>query len=501
MARRAIIPAPASAAAASAVAPPPPPPEPKTAVVVVHGMGEQRPMDTIWDFVEALWVCDRDVTGPRTSMVYPKPDPITGSFELRRITTRNVPLEHGVDKRADFFEFYWAHLMTGNTVKGVVSWMWSLFVRSPFTVPGRLVPLWLFGLLALAVTGVCLVLGIKPDLVKSVLTHLGVALPPAWMFAAAAVLSALLAFGSTQWLGPVAGDAARYLSPTPDNVAARQNIREAGVDLLAKLHASGRYDRIVLVGHSLGTVVAYDILTFAWGRIPADVLFAAHAKGSAPLKAMEALELESGRLRHALAADIGVRREAYRAAQRVYFDALRKVATPKDGPLWLVSDFVTCGSPLSSADVLLAPDRKTLELKKSQREFPSSPPWLEKDSPAGGRYRFSYPVNKPVRAPHHAAVMAPTVWTNVYFPSVLILFGDLISGRVAPLFGRGVLDVRVPIGAPVFRHLDYWKDPSSHPPRPWLKALRRAVNLKLLADAPLWSGQSTAAEVRAADLP
>ena len=106
-------------------------------------MAVWRPMDTIWGFVQALWVCDRDVTSPRTSMVYPKPDPITGSFELRRITTRNVPLENGVDKRADFFEFYWAHLMTGNTVQSVAAWLLGLFIRSPATVPRRLLLLWL----------------------------------------------------------------------------------------------------------------------------------------------------------------------------------------------------------------------------------------------------------------------------------------------------------------------------------------------------------------------
>jgi hypothetical protein len=473
---------------------------PKTAIVVVHGMGEQRPMDTLWGFVKGLWICDRDITGSHTSAVYPKPDPITGSFELRRITTRRVPLEDGVGKRADFFEFYWAHLMTGNTVKGVISWILGLFIRNPATVPRRLLFPWIAGLLLLALVAACLALTAKPEFAKSVLAWLHAPRMP-WIFPAAAVVSALLSLVCTAWLAPVAGDAARYLSPVPDNVAARQAIREAGVDLLAKLHASGRYDRIVLVGHSLGTVVAYDILTFAWGRIAAEDLFTAHAKGSAALKALQQLELAGGRLRHADPADVGARRANYRAAQRAYFAALSLARTQDGRPLWQVSDFVSCGSPLSSADVLLAHDADAFELRKSQREFPSCPPWLEKDSPSAGRYRFSYPVNDPVRAPHHAAVFAPTVWTNVYFPSFLIVFGDLISGPVAPLLGRGVLDVRVEIGGPFFRHLDYWKDPTSRPPRPWLRAMRRAVNLKWLDDASLWGNQAAASEIRADDLP
>jgi len=59
-------------------------------------MGEQQPMETLRGLVNALWVCDSDITGKRDSTIYSKPDSITGSFELRRITTRNVALENGV---------------------------------------------------------------------------------------------------------------------------------------------------------------------------------------------------------------------------------------------------------------------------------------------------------------------------------------------------------------------------------------------------------------------
>jgi hypothetical protein len=86
-------------------------------------MGEQRPMETLRGLVQALWTCDSDITGPHDRTIYSKPDAITGSFELRRITTRNVKLENDYQKRVDFFEFYWAHLMTGNTIKGVASWL------------------------------------------------------------------------------------------------------------------------------------------------------------------------------------------------------------------------------------------------------------------------------------------------------------------------------------------------------------------------------------------
>ena len=85
----------------------------KVAVVVIHGMGEQRPMDTLRGFVQAVWLNDPELVDVRTNQIYSKPDKITGNFELRRITTRHPK---GGGHRVDFFEFYWAHLMTGNTI-------------------------------------------------------------------------------------------------------------------------------------------------------------------------------------------------------------------------------------------------------------------------------------------------------------------------------------------------------------------------------------------------
>ncbi len=61
-----------------------------------------------------------------------------------------------------------------------------------------------------------------------------------------------------------AGDAARYLEPRPENIARRQAIREAGAQLLDALHDKGRYSRIIVYGHSLGSVIAYYMLSHAW---------------------------------------------------------------------------------------------------------------------------------------------------------------------------------------------------------------------------------------------
>src|SRR5258708_19479423 len=62
------------------------------AVVVIHGMGEQRPMDTIKAFVRAVWETDAVITAnglPHPSQVWSKPELRTGPLELRPIPTPN----------------------------------------------------------------------------------------------------------------------------------------------------------------------------------------------------------------------------------------------------------------------------------------------------------------------------------------------------------------------------------------------------------------------------
>jgi hypothetical protein len=311
---------------------------------------------------------------------------------------------------------------------------------------------------------------------------------PTWALSVLAAITALFSLFAATWLAPVAGDAARYLSPEPGNVAARQQIRQSGVQLLEKLTQSGRYDRIVLVGHSLGSVIAYDVLNFAWGRIADETWRACHPQKGAAMAALTGLETAAGKLQRG-GGDPGELRRQYRALQREYHAALAANAQPP----WLVSDFVSLGAPLSKADVLMARDARAFSLKRKLREAPGDPPWLEKNSPS--KTRFSYPFDARSRAPHSGAVFAPVVWTNLYYPSFLIVFGDVISGPVADLFGKGVLDVRLPRAGLVFRHLDYWKQASRGASAPWLPPLRKAVNLRKLSDADLWGAEAAAAEV------
>ncbi|NLS28075.1 hypothetical protein S2M10_30810 [Sphingomonas sp. S2M10] len=456
----------------------------KTAVIVIHGMGEQWPMDTLRRFVDAAWRYDKNLNQNWSKgETYSKPEAITGSFELRRLTTRYWKPAPGDDdpvRRVDFFEFYWAHLMQGNSIGAVMSWLLRLLVRKPGQVPRRLLGGWIAGLFILfAGIALALLTAVKPDL-----SHFGI---PTWGWAMVAAIGGGF---SALWLRPVAGDAARYLSPSPDNVAARQMIREAGIDLLAKIQDTGEYDRIVVAGHSLGSVIGYDILHYAWGRLDREALIAAHRGNPACQAALAQLERVADKLDKT--PNSGEALSAYRDAQRNYRTELARIREAP--PVWLVSDFVTMGSPLSNADVLLAKDRKDLDARIALRDQPACPPQSER----GNRMRFTYESGGE-KIPHHGAVFAPTVWSNIYYPNVLGLIGDFISGPVAPLLGPGIRDIRVPIGAPVFRHLSYWARADKNGAA--IRALRHALNLRDHDETAIWGLLSHDLPVRAEELP
>src|SRR5688572_10743111 len=223
----------------------------KQAVLLIHGIGEQRPMETLRGFVHAVWTTDTSVHHPYSPpTVWSKPDTVSGSYELRRLTTG----QNRESIRTDFFEFYWAHLMSGTTFSHVTAWAKLLLFRWPWTVPKRVMTLWLLLIVTIIGTIAFLIVNaMRPEGEQLVRV-------PAWLTGVGGVvLSGLLGYTVKQ----VIGDAARYLDAAPSNIERRQAIRAKGVEILKKLHES-EYRRIIIVGHSLGSVIGYDILTYAW---------------------------------------------------------------------------------------------------------------------------------------------------------------------------------------------------------------------------------------------
>jgi hypothetical protein len=419
-------------------------------------------METLRGFVDSVWTTDAAVHHPHLEpRIWSKPDTASESFELRRLTTTKAA--NGV--RTDFFEFYWAHMVEGTTLGHVASWARTLLLRDPREIPRSLRGVWLV-LLAL-VAGAAALLG------NAMLPEGARFLPiPRWASVVAA--ASLLPFGHAV-LRNVVGGAARYLRAAPSNIQTRHCIRAAGVRLLVALHRRG-YERIVVVGHSLGSVIGYDVLTHAWARV--------HDAHSRP-----ANRPEQGALRdlEEIAAREPFDGDAYRASQPRLASELRALGSP-----WRVTDFVTLGSPLAHAAILLAHDAEDLRAKQRQRELPTCPPTLELERRKGvARRVFSYAARfrsegdapdarrRRIRLPHHAAVFAPVRWTNLYFPSRWILWGDVIAGPLAPVFGGGIRDVALSTRqrAGLLSHTLYWTRGKGAAEEPHVVALRKALGL------------------------
>jgi hypothetical protein len=73
-------------------------------------------------------------------------------------------------------------------------------------------------------------------------------------------LLAVVAAALATWLHKTAtatfGRVVRYTKADPGNIAARQAVRERGLKLMNSLHEGDYYKRIVIVSHSLGTMLA-----------------------------------------------------------------------------------------------------------------------------------------------------------------------------------------------------------------------------------------------------
>ncbi|NMG39189.1 hypothetical protein GRZ55_08045 [Chelativorans sp. ZYF759] len=550
----------------------------KQAVVVIHGMGEPVPMDTMRSFVDAVWETDPsfdtlagDLQGTRASQKHNDswlvPDQRTGSLELFRITTPPfVPKGSAKPQtaaRTDFYEFYWSDIMEGTTFQHVRAWMAGLLFRWPYQVPRRVMAAWILLWVSVIVATWLAVAGLlgldprgqhsflwqtlfdpwwNPELAGRGLTLFAAAIllwafvarlrgsrmpgeqsvRPflSWLLALAVpaaiaaagwflvpwpqvlvppvlllLLSALLGYFIQVFLVPYFGDVARYVRAAPDTIAKRAEVRERGLKLLRELHrvrpskegepADEGYQRIVVVAHSLGSIIAYDILNHFWaemgptgshnppeGEVPkalkdVDDYIAAHTvfrPGTAPGS-------RAGSTRKVSRSIIGASFDApdFRGHQR---NLSRALVRQPGGKGWRISDFITLGSPLSHAEFLLARDRTGLEQRIAERQIATCPPYPD---PASGSilYRGKDKDGKAKDYAHHASVFAATRWTNIHDPHVLTFFGDIISGPVGgrtdggssvadDLFGRGIRDVGVRMRrrwfafSRLFTHTFYW---------------------------------------------
>jgi hypothetical protein len=291
------------------------------------------------------------------------------------------------------------------------------------------------------------------------------------------------------------GRVVRYTRADPDNIAARAAVRDRGLKLLRALHDGPHYKRIIIVAHSLGTMLAHDLLSYFWAeRETARTI----TEGTPEFDALCALEQAAAQV--ALSPDDQARLTAYALAQRAVRLQLASRPVPtanQPDPRWLISDLVTLGSPLTHAEFLIAADRADLGRRTAARELPESPPYRERldpnvlhrakathampiaNSPDQTRL-MSYPVvnTNDIWMLHHAAPFAAVRWINVYDPAMLVFFGDVISGPLRHLFGPAIVDINLKERRGnrqswSFTHTKYWAlDEASR-----ILVCREAVNL------------------------
>lgn len=447
--------------------------KPKQAVVMVHGMGEQRPMETIRSFVKTVWSDDRGLTpalhtGKRTrdpetkteiNKSWVKPDERTQSQELRLITT---PAD--VKGRiTDFYELYWSDVTHGTTVDRLRAWVKGLLWRRWSDVPRDVKALYVLVWLAfLTIVG--------PGAIAAVMKAFSIESFgfSAGIWAAIAAAMALLVSGV---LAPYLGDVAIYVQAFPGTVAKRKEARERGLALLQGLMDDDRYDRIVLVAHSLGTILAYDLLQLLWIK-NCSVSLDDETRRVFDAVGKDALPMDSG-ARSAIKWD-AVKRQQFRETQWAVYKALR--SAPNDKTRWKISDFITLGSPLTHAEFLLTRNEADFHRGVEERLFSTCPPvteWWPK------KLTVLFPRDKLPKHPHHAAMFAAMRWTNIYDRGNWVITGDPVSGPMTENFGPGVENIRVRLTwrfGRVFTHTTYWsRSASGHEvgeAGPWWKLWR-----------------------------
>src|SRR4051794_26785153 len=102
----------------------------KTAVLVVHGMGSQRPLQTVRGIVDALYP---DAGRVNKVKIWNHPERTGTDIDLPVVTA--IPIDKD-GRRIDFHEIYWAHLMSETRAVAVLLWLFELVRKGPWLKPG-----------------------------------------------------------------------------------------------------------------------------------------------------------------------------------------------------------------------------------------------------------------------------------------------------------------------------------------------------------------------------
>ncbi len=416
----------------------------KQAVVFIHGIGEQKPMETLRRFTAAVL----PPAQPGKDQYWSKPDRMSELFELRRLQAPGRNQTH-------FYEYYWAYHVKGTTLRHLASWFFDIMKRGKKDIPLTLIGVWI----SIWVTVVLLII---------IAFSGGLAFFKGWYdtqpsFGFATVGLMIIISLIQGFLIYYLGDAARYLDSHPKNITIRQKIRSEGLKLLRQLHNSRDYERIIVVGHSLGSVIGYDIISRLWIDYNSHYTFTENetelekclSEGKTP---QPSIRHEIYNIGKKLDPNTNEQLDDFRNEQVKGWNEQRKW-----GNKWRISDFITLGSPLTHAMLLQAKSSKEFDERKRQRELPTCPPIKDLTGYTYTNKSAIKLANNKLFSPlilHHAAPFAITRWTNLYFPAFFGVFGDLVGGPLRKVYGAGIKDIPVKINSykrfSLCAHKSYW---------------------------------------------
>lgn len=448
----------------------------RTAVVIVHGMGEQMPVETLNRFVLTALP---EVDGTR--LYYSRPARITDSYEARRLLAwrqrnKKQQLVHG---QTEFFEYHWSYMMTGNKLRDIVPTFLRLLFRSPRSVPRGLQVIWFVLWLIIVALIFAIVVAVARGALDDYSLVGVVTVLAGGGFLATAILWALSRVGDAVTKSFV--DVIRYLDRSPRSYAVRRSIRQGMVELLKSLHEKDRYARVIVVAHSLGAYIAYDAITALWPemyKLHCGPITTGRGKDLAGLN-----ELEAAAAVLTDPTNINTQQQSeiltFQDRQFELWKGLRAQGNP-----WLITDFVSFGAPMYFADLLYT-HKNTEFLKLVQRtEVPTCPPRdvnesVEGEQPWPPRYGWN---NRGRTVLGGAAPFAVVRWTNMYFPADYRFFGDWFGGPLRKLYGQGIRDVAITGNLqgrrwPAVAHTRYFNYPDDTGEHDVANLLRTTLNL------------------------
>lgn len=455
----------------------------RQAVVIVHGMGEQRPLDALNGFIHAALPPDEN---GKPRQYISRPERVTESYESRRYLVPAFAYTPPVDgsrakevehvPQTEVYEYHWAHLMQGNRLDDMATTFKRMMFQGPWAVPSGLKVVWALSWLVIAATVWAFWRGPLADIDLGEITVESVVASLVGGGLSAIVLTYVIARLLPSWITTSFVDVARYLDTSPRSYEVRRLIRKGMVDLLEGLHRSKRYQRIVVVAHSLGAYIAYDGIAFLWTRMNKLHDGTGLPEPGLSPPGLEETEAAASALKRNGSTE---ERSRFRRAQRQLWTGLRRSGNP-----WLITDFVSVGTPMYFAHRLYTKNRRKFEERVHRGELPLCPP-LPDSEPDGTRdmerFRYSW-NNHGRRVVYEGAPFAVVRWTNLWFPADLGFFGDWFGGPLAPLFGNGIQDVKLKRNrpwrrTPGYAHSLYFKARRDRRGGSSAGELRRAMDL------------------------